>query len=588
MSSTMRDRPATALPICFLVPARGGSRRVPGKNLEHVAGIPLVGRAVRSSHLAAAGLAGGPHAVVCSTDNPAIAEAAMTWGAEVPFTRPAALADDVATSVDVALQALEVLEGMGRRFRALALVQPTSPLLDPADLRLAIEQFDEFEAPVTSVVESHPAAWHHESVDGARLDPVTSSTGGRLLLAGAFYVIAPVELHQTRRFVTAGRTLGARIPANTAVDVDTQSDLALARALADAAPIRNVSVAGRSIGGGPSFLIAEAGVNHNGDEAVAHRLVDAAADAGVDAVKFQTFDAERLAAAGAPLAAYQRSAGERDPGQREMLSRLALPIEAWPTLQAHANDRGILFLSSPFDEASADLIDRLDVPAFKVASGELTNHPLIAHLARKGRPLLVSTGMAMMREVDEALATIRAAGDPPVALFHCVSSYPADPSDANLGAIRTLRAAFGVPSGWSDHSVGIALPIAAVALGADMVEKHLTLDRSMPGPDHRASLEPDELRAMVAGIREAEAARGDGEKVPTAAERDVARVTRRSLHWACDLPAGTFVTPAHLVSLRPGTGMSPARQDGLLGRALRSNVVAGTVVRPADVEGSDG
>jgi N,N'-diacetyllegionaminate synthase len=578
----------TAFPICFLVPARGGSRRVPGKNLQHVAGISLVGRAVRTGRAAASGLAGGPHAVICSTDDPAIAGVAAAWGAEVPFLRPSALADDDATSVDVALHALDVLEGRGRRFRALALVQPTSPLLDPADLRRAVEQFDAIETSVTSVVATHPAAWHQESVHGGTLESTASGADGRLLLAGAFYVIAPAELRETGRFVTAGRTFGVRIPANTAVDIDTEADLVRARSLADAAPIREVLIAGRSIGGGPCFLIAEAGVNHNGDEAIAHRLVDAAANAGVDAVKFQTFDPERLAAAEAPLAAYQRTAGPRDPGQREMLSRLVLPVEAWAALQAHAKDRGILFLSSPFDEASADLIERLNVPAFKVASGELTNHPLLAHLARKGRPLLVSTGMAVMREVDEALTTIRTSGDPPVGLFHCVSSYPTDPSDANLLAIRTLRAAFGVPSGWSDHSVGIALPIAAVTLGAAMVEKHLTLDRSMLGPDHPVSLEPEELRAMVTGIREAEAARGDGEKAPTPAERDVARVARRSLHWAADLAAGTLVTPAHLVSLRPGTGISPARRDALLGRPLRADVSAGTAVGPTDVEGSDG
>ena len=197
-----------------------------------------------------------------------------------------------------------------------------------------------------------------------------------------------------------------------------------------------------------------------------------------------------------------------------MLARLALPPEeTWAALQAHARDRGLVFLSSPFDEASADLLEQLGVPAFKVGSGELTNTGFIAHLARKGRPLLVSTGMATMVEVADALETIGGAGGPPTALFHCVSAYPARPEDANLRAIGTLRAAFGVPAGWSDHTPGTELPIAAAALGADLIEKHLTLDRTLPGPDHAASLEPGEMAdddRGDPGRRERPRQRGEG------------------------------------------------------------------------------
>jgi N,N'-diacetyllegionaminate synthase len=574
----------TAAPVCFLIPARGGSRRLPGKNLQRVAGIPLVGRAIRAARTAAAHLPGGPHAIVCSTDDQAIADTAVLWGAEVPFLRPAALANESATSVDVALHALDALEANDRTFRALVLMQPTSPLLDPADLVRALHAYDVAGASLTSVVESHPVDWHWDSDADGTLLTAARGKDGRLQLAGAFYIISPTELRSTRRFVTPRVTLGAGIPAHTAVDVDTKADLVIAGGLADAAPIRTLSVAGRSIGDGPCFVIAEAGVNHNGDLSIAHRLVDVAADARADAVKFQTFDPDRLAAADAPLADYQRASGQQDRDQREMLRSLALPNEAWAALQAHAIDRGLVFLSSPFDEASADLIERLDVPAFKIASGELTNHPFIAYLARKGRPLLVSTGMATIREVDEALDTIASSGDPPVALFHCVSSYPADSADVNLNAIRTLRSAFGVPAGWSDHTVGITLPIAAAALGADLVEKHFTLDRRLPGPDQRASLEPSELLAMVAAIRETEAALGSGEKAPTPAERELARVARRSLHWTADLLAGTIVLQSHLASLRPGTGISPARLDAFVGRPLLHDVAAGTIVRPDDIE----
>ncbi len=223
------------------------------------------------------------------------------------------------------------------------------------------------------------------------------------------------------------------------------------------------------------------------------------------------------------MAAYQRAAADSTGDQREMLLRLALPADAWPGLQRHAAELGLVFLSTPFDDASAGLLDRLDVPAFKVGSGELTNLPFLRRLARRGRPLLVSTGMAEIVEVAAAVDAVAAAGDPPVALFHCVSNYPADPATANLRAIPTLRSAFGLPAGWSDHSLGTDLPLAAVAIGASLIEKHLTLDRNAPGPDHRASLEPDVFRAMVDGIRTVEIALGSGEKTPDPAELAIAR-----------------------------------------------------------------
>ena len=571
----------SSLPVLFLVLARGGSRRVPGKNLRPVAGIPLVAWAVRTARAAAAVSPGGPHSVVCSTDDPAIGACALAWHAEVPFLRPAALAGNAASSIDGVLHALEVLAASGRRFRAIALLQPTSPLTDPADLAAAVVRFDETGAPVVAVTPSHPIAWH-QAIDDTGLLRGTRPADARTVLSGAFYVIAPEELHSTRRFVIEGRTRGAVVPPERSVDVDEDMDIVVADALAHARPVRPFTLADRSVGTGSCLVIAEAGVNHNGDPALAHRLVDAAADAGADVVKFQTFDPERLVAAGAPTAAYQRAAGEAL-DQREMLAPLALPLESWPALQAHASDRGLVFLSTPFDEASADLLERLDVPAFKVGSGELTNTGFIAHLARKGRPLLVSTGMADMVEVADALETIAAAGAPHVALFHCVSAYPARPEDANLLAIGTLRAAFGVPAGWSDHTLGIELPIAAAALGADLLEKHLTLDRMLPGPDHSASLEPGELATMVAAVHSVEAARGSGEKVPVAAELELTSVARRSLHWAADLEAGAVVTFADVVALRPGTGVPPRELPSLVGRRLARSVATGHAVKGDDL-----
>jgi N,N'-diacetyllegionaminate synthase len=572
----------SALPVLFLVPARGGSRRVPGKNLRTVAGIPLVANAVWVARRAAGSLAGGPHDVVCTTDDREIAAAAAAWHAEVPFMRPAWLADDAASSVDVALNAVDVMAAAGRRYRAVVLVQPTSPLTLPADIVAAIARFDATGAPVVSVTPTHPVRLHH-AVDARGLLTAVPTWDAALVLTGAFYVVAPEELRSERRFVIAGRTIGHLVAPERSVDVDEETDLAIAEALAHARPVRSFVLAGHPVGQGRCLVIAEAGVNHNGDSALAHRLIDAAADAGADVVKFQTFDPSRLAAAGAPTAAYQRAAGEAD-DQLAMLARLALAPETWSSLQAHAQDRGLVFLSSAFDDESADLLERLDVPAFKVPSGELTNAGFVAHLARKGRPLLVSTGMADMAEVADALEVIAASGDPPVALFHCVSAYPARPEDANLRAIDTLRAAFRVPVGWSDHTPGIGLPIAAVALGADLVEKHLTLDRSLPGPDHAASLEPGEMATAVAAVRAAEVARGSGDKVPVAAEREVAAVARRSLHWAASLAAGTVVGAADVVALRPGTGVPPRELPAVVGRRLVRAVDAGWPVDRDDLE----
>lgn len=572
-------------PVLFLVPARGGSRRVPGKNLRCVAGIPLVGHAIRLARLAAAGLPDGPHRVVCSTDDEAIAATARAWGGDVPFIRPEALAADDATSVDVTLHVLSLLEAEGQRFRAVALVQPTSPLTDPADLQAAVERFDRSAGRgVVSVTGTHPATWHVRT--GADGDDLTESTGdaAAMLLTGGFYVVDPETLRRTGRFVELGRTIGLSVDPERSVDIDRETDFVIAEAAAAARPIRPLSIAGKALGAGRTFVIAEAGVNHDGDPGRAHRLIDAAADAGADAVKFQTFEPDALAAPGAPTADYQRLSGETSGDQHEMLLRLALPVEAWPSLQAHATERGIVFLSTPFDDASAELLDRLDVPVFKIASGELTNLPFVQRLARRGRPLLVSTGMAEMVEVAAAVDAVTAAGDPPLALLHCISSYPADPATANLRAILTLRSAFGVPVGWSDHSPGIELPIAATAIGASLVEKHLTLDREGAGPDHRASLEPDDFRAMVVGIRTVEVAMGSGEKTPAPAERAIAAVARRSLHWQRSLDAGIAVVADDLTALRPGTGLSPARRDDLVGRRTTRAVSAGRPVVADDVE----
>lgn len=328
----------------------------------------------------------------------------------------------------------------------------------------------------------------------------------------------------------------------------------------------------------PAFIIAEAGVNHNGDLAMARRLVDVAAEARADAVKFQTFKADRVAAPSAPKAAYQSLTTGAGQTQLDMIRGLELPHSAFTELSGYCSRRGILFLSTPFDLESLDFLDQLGVPAFKIASGELTNTPFLECVARKGKPTILSTGMAMLREVEEALAVFFAAGNRELALLHCVSNYPMAPEHANLRAMKTMSDAFGVPIGFSDHSEGIEISLAAAALGARIIEKHFTLDKTLPGPDHRASLEPGELAALVRGVRIVESSLGHGRKEPAPGEADTASVARRSVVAAQDIAAGSVISRDMLDCLRPGTGLPPSRLSGVVGRRAKAEIKAGAMI----------
>jgi N,N'-diacetyllegionaminate synthase len=315
-----------------------------------------------------------------------------------------------------------------------------------------------------------------------------------------------------------------------------------------------------------TFVIAEAGVNHNGDMAMARALVDAAAAAGADAVKFQTFVVDRLVTRGAATAEYQQRTTGGERSQYEMLARLQLSPADHRTLFTYSAEVGIEFMSTPFDPESARFLQRLGVRRLKISSGDVTNLPMLEMVGALGLPVLLSTGMADMAEVEAAVATLRRAGLTELAVLQCISNYPADPALTNLRVMDTYARAFGTPVGLSDHSPGTAVAIAAAARGAAYIEKHFTLDRALPGPDHQASLLPDELRSLVAAIREVEAALGDGVKRPVPSELPVRDVARKSLVAARDLPAGAKLGGEDVAILRPGTGLPPAALPRLLGR----------------------
>lgn len=334
------------------------------------------------------------------------------------------------------------------------------------------------------------------------------------------------------------------------------------------------------------FVIAEAGVNHNGDVGLALRLCDAARQANADAVKFQTFRAEDLVVRGAPTAGYQaRQTGEQD--QFAMLERLELTEAQHREIKAYCDRIGIEFFSTPFSVGAVDMLVGLGVQRLKLSSGELTHRALVEHAAATQLPLLMSTGMATMEEISEGLAWARAARGhlDGVVVLHCTSAYPAPDDALNLRAMQSMARDLGVDIGYSDHSLGIEAPLAAVALGASVIEKHLTLDRAMPGPDHAASLEPAELAAMVRGIRRVSAMRGDGIKAPGAEERDTARVARRSVVVACAIPAGTVLTPPMLQCRRPATGIPPRDLGDVVGRRTRTALVPGDVLQWDHLEG---
>ncbi len=327
------------------------------------------------------------------------------------------------------------------------------------------------------------------------------------------------------------------------------------------------------------FVIAEAGVNHNGDLEVAKRLIAAGAEAGADAVKFQTFRADEIASPQAAAAEYQirnRRAPARS--QLEMLRPLELDRSAHFELARCARESGIVFLSSPFDRDSADLLEEVGVPLFKLGSGEITNLPLLRHVARKGKPVILSTGMATLEEVGHALGILQAEGNEDIVLMHCVTEYPAPAAEVNLRAMATMAGAFHLPVGYSDHTEGNQIALAATALGACSIEKHFTLSRTMEGPDHRASAEPGEMRALVSGIRSIELALGDGIKRPAPCELPNRLLVRRSIFAAADIPAGSVLTASLITCRRPGTGIPSEQLDEVVGRQAARAFRAGEML----------
>lgn len=320
-----------------------------------------------------------------------------------------------------------------------------------------------------------------------------------------------------------------------------------------------------------TYIIAEAGVNHNGSYGLACQMIDVAKAAGADCVKFQTFRAEELTSVHAEKAAYQKANTGGGSTQIEMLKKLELTTDEFRGLKAYCGEIGIDFLSTPFDSESIAFLDALGVPFWKIPSGEVTDLPYLLAIARTKKPVVMSTGMCELDEVRSAVELLKAHGTADITLLQCNTEYPTPYEDVNLRAMQTLRDEFGLKAGYSDHTMGIAVPIAAAAMGAAIIEKHFTLDRNMEGPDHKASLEPDELSAMVRCIRNVEQALGDGIKTVSASEQKNLSIARKSITARCAISKGELLTEQNITTKRPGNGISPMRWFEVLGTPASRN-----------------
>lgn len=574
-----------------IILARAGSKGLPDKCVRPLLGRPLIDYTV--DHARAARRL---DALLLTTDSPAAARRAAARDVEV-VDRPPDLASDAATVDAAARHAVETWESRhARRVDAVVLLYANVPVRAPGVIDRCIDHLQRSGASsvrtVAPVGRHHPDWLHrldHDRMTQFRpngiyrrqdLEPLYYHDAAVAVVTRAALFDALAAPDDGQAFLGSDRRAIVQAP-DDAVDIDDASDLALAEAILRRRAAATPAADPRSV-----FVIAEAGVNHDGSLDKALRLVDAAVAAGADAVKFQLFRADELAAAAAPAAEYQRRAAAA--GQREMLRALELSDAAFARIRAHCRDARIEFLATPFSPADVDRLDALDVRRIKIASTDLDNLPLLRRAAAAARPLLVSCGAATADEIARAVDWLRQlAAAERTTLLHCVSAYPTPLDAANLRAIAALRDAFALPVGFSDHTRGIRTGAWAVAAGACVLEKHLTLDCGDPGPDHAFSLEPDQLRDYVDAVRDAQAALGSGTLGFTPIEADVRRTARKSIVAARDLPAGTILDHSMLAIRRPAGGLPPCDLDALIGRTLAVPVktdafITADVLRPTD------
>lgn len=567
--------------IIALITARGGSKTIPRKNIKMLAGKPLIAWTIE-----AALQSKSFSRVIVSTDDNEIAQISRKWGAEVPFMRPPSLAQDDSSHISVILHAMEWLSRNGVHPDYLMLLQPTSPLRTADDILSSIQIIKEKNArAVVGVCETphHPNLSKRVLEDGTLDDFISSDISylRRQVLSPAYVVNGAIYLSEWDSLIKE-KTL---IPDSTypyvmsperSLDIDSPWQFYLTECmLRKNMKQRTIDIADRRVGEGEScYIIAEAGVNHNGDVELAKSLIDVAIEARVDAVKFQTWVTEKVMVPNARMAEYQVANTGCERSQFEMAKELELSYEQFQEIKQYADERGIQFLSTPDEEDSADFLDNLGIPIFKIGSGEVTNHAFLRHVALKGKPIILSTGMSTMGEVEAAVRVIEEAGNKKLMLLHCVSEYPANPAECNLKAMSTLRSAFGYPVGFSDHTLGCDVAVFAVSLGACIIEKHFTLDTRMKGPDHCASLNPAELADFVKAVRTVESAKGDGVKRPSDSEIKNKIVVQKCLVVSRDIKAGETITKDDIVLRRASSGLLPVYLAQVLNKRAKCDIAA--------------
>ncbi len=565
----------------FIIPARGGSKGIPRKNLCLVGNIPIIGRVILAARKTLHRL-GNQGDVVVSTDCPEIAQTAERFGAEIPCLRPQELAQDDSPTLLAAIHMVQKLREQGRVYTEVILLQPTVPLVLVSDILGSIDKFRRGDgAPVIAMVRpSHGSNWLFRMDDAGHLFHVTpqslrvqrQSLDEEFDLAGSVYVSTAEWIEEQPHWLVPGRTRGYVVSDTAGIDIDTSLDLHIANEVwKRRLPWeRNDRV----------MVIAEAGVNHNGDMGRAFEMIDAAADVGADAIKFQLYHTSELVAKDAPQADYQRRNTGKQQSMDSLIRKLELSCDQLGQLAARSRERNLQFSASVFDDLAVEELDRLEPDFIKIPSGEVTNIPLLEAVGRLYRPVILSTGMCTLAEAATAVHILTHAGSDGIAVLQCTSDYPAAPSSINLRAMQNMEQALSVPVGLSDHSTTFEIAAAAVGMGARIIEKHFTIDRTLPGPDHASSFDVEQLRQFIQGIRNVEAALGTSVKSPHPSELDTARVARKSIVARHDLASGTHLTLKDLALKRPGTGYPPSQLPFLVGLTLTCDVKSDTILTP--------
>ncbi len=565
-----------------VIPARGGSKGIPGKNIKLLAGKPLITYSIEAAFNTKL-----INKIVVSTDDDGIAKISKNYNSEVVM-RPDELANDDSPTIDAVIHVINSLEKDGYFPDIVVLLQPTSPLRNTEDIDNCIDLFiknkDKYDS-LVSVCEFEHSPYLSLKIEEGYLKPYfgeeylnkrRQELSKLYMPNGSIFISKKKNILKSKSFYN-GNIIPYFMNTEESIDIDSFIDFKLAEIILDdkfaEIEIENTIVEKDQ----PSFIIAEAGVNHNGSLNIAKKLIDAAKESGADAVKFQTFKTEDLVTKNAEKAEYQKESITEN-SQYEMIKKLELSADDFRELAKYADRKDIIFLSSPFDFESVDLLEEIGVPAFKLGSGEITNFPLLEHVARKGMPVILSTGMATMDEIEEAVNLFQDKTNDLI-LMHCVTSYPAKIDDVNLKVIETLRSTFKLPVGFSDHTLGIEMPIAAVARGSCVIEKHFTLDKNLEGPDHKASLEPADFKKMVLAIRNVEKGMGNGIKEVTNEEKEMKKVARKSIIAKVRIPKETVITGEMLVIKRPGTGIEPKYLKSLIGKTTTSEIKKDDILR---------